>query len=120
MLSRVSAATVLSRGVVRPALAASARSYHKNIVDHYESPRNVGSIDKKDPAVGTGLVGAPACGDVMKLQIRVGADGTVEEAVFKAPRPPNPKPRSLIPAGGGRRPPILAPSLPFSFNRSHV
>ena len=61
----------------------TARLYHENIVDHYESPRNVGSLDKKDPSVGTGLVGAPACGDVMKLQMRVGADGTIEEAVFK-------------------------------------
>ena len=59
------------------------RFYHERIVDHYESPRNVGSMDKTDPRVGTGLVGAPACGDVMKLQMRVGADGTVEEAVFK-------------------------------------
>jgi len=64
-----------------PALAA--RAYHKNIVDHYEKPRNVGSLDKADPTVGTGLVGAPACGDVMKLQMRVAPDGTVEEAVFK-------------------------------------
>jgi len=65
----------------RPALLA--RAYHANIIDHYESPRNVGSMDKNDPSVGTGLVGAPACGDVMKLQMRVGADGRVEEAVFK-------------------------------------
>ena len=63
--------------------AAATRCYHKNIVDHYESPRNVGSLDKNDPRVGTGLVGAPACGDVMKLQVRMGADGKVEEAVFK-------------------------------------
>jgi Fe-S cluster assembly scaffold IscU len=60
-----------------------ARSYNDKIVDHYESPRNVGSLDKADPNVGTGLVGAPACGDVMKLQMRVGADGQIEEAVFK-------------------------------------
>ena len=59
------------------------RQYHERIVDHYESPRNVGSMDKSDPNVGTGLVGAPACGDVMKLQMRVNPDGTVEEAVFK-------------------------------------
>ena len=63
--------------------APSVRAYHENIIDHYESPRNVGSFDKKDPNVGTGLVGAPACGDVMKLQMKVGADGVVEEAVFK-------------------------------------
>jgi len=59
------------------------RSYHKNIVDHYEAPRNVGSLDKADPSVGTGLVGAPACGDVMKLQMRVAPDGSIQEAVFK-------------------------------------
>ncbi len=64
-------------------LTLPARFYHERIVDHYESPRNVGSMDKTDPRVGTGLVGAPACGDVMKLQMRVGSDGTVEEAVFK-------------------------------------
>ena len=59
-------------------------AYHKNVLDHYENPRNVGSMDKNDPAVGTGLVGAPACGDVMKLQIKVNElDGTIEKAVFK-------------------------------------
>ena len=59
-------------------------SYHENVLDHYENPRNVGSLDKKSPKVGTGLVGAPACGDVMKLQIQVGEDGkTIEKAVFK-------------------------------------
>ena len=58
-------------------------SYHKNVLDHYENPRNVGTMDKDDPAVGTGLVGAPACGDVMKLQIKVGADGRIEDAKFK-------------------------------------
>jgi Fe-S cluster assembly scaffold IscU len=63
--------------------SASTRGYHKNIVDHYESPRNVGSLDKASSDVGTGLVGAPACGDVMKLQIRVGADGKIAEAKFK-------------------------------------
>jgi len=65
-------------------LSAAGRGYHQVIIDHYESPRNVGSFDKNDPTVGTGLVGAPACGDVMKLQLKVGADGKVEEAVFKA------------------------------------
>mmetsp|Transcript_51557 Transcript_51557/g.85490 ORF Transcript_51557/g.85490 Transcript_51557/m.85490 type:complete len:160 (+) Transcript_51557:23-502(+) len=60
-----------------------SRCYHQNIIDHYESPRNVGSFDKSDPNVGTGLVGAPACGDVMKLQMRINNDGVVEEAVFK-------------------------------------
>ncbi len=70
--------------------ASLSRAYHPNIVDHYESPRNVGALDKKDPRVGTGLVGAPACGDVMKLQVRIGEDGRVEEAVFKVRRPPAP------------------------------
>ena len=58
-------------------------AYSDKVVDHYENPRNVGSFDKDDPSVGTGLVGAPACGDVMKLQIRVGADGVIEDAKFK-------------------------------------
>lgn len=57
--------------------------YHERVIDHYEKPRNVGSLDKKDKDVGTGLVGAPACGDVMKLQIKVNDDGTIEKAVFK-------------------------------------
>ena len=60
-----------------------AFAYHQNVLDHYSNPRNVGSMDKKDPSVGTGLVGAPACGDVMKLQIKVSDDGTIEKAVFK-------------------------------------
>lgn len=53
------------------------------VLDHYENPRNVGNLDKKDKNVGTGLVGAPACGDVMKLQIRVDDDGKIIEAKFK-------------------------------------
>jgi len=57
--------------------------YHKNVIDHYENPRNVGSLDKKDKAVGTGLVGAPACGDVMKLQIKVDENGKIVDAKFK-------------------------------------
>lgn len=58
--------------------------YHSNVLDHYEKPRNVGSMDKNGKNVGTGLVGAPACGDVMKLQIKVSEDGkTIEDAVFK-------------------------------------
>ena len=58
-------------------------AYSDKVIDHYENPRNVGSFDKGDDAVGTGMVGAPACGDVMKLQIRVGADGRIEDARFK-------------------------------------
>ncbi|SDV49266.1 Fe-S cluster assembly scaffold IscU [Chitinasiproducens palmae] len=58
-------------------------AYSDKVLDHYENPRNVGSFDKNDAGVGTGMVGAPACGDVMKLQIRVGADGIIEDAKFK-------------------------------------
>ena len=58
-------------------------AYSDKVIDHYENPRNVGSFDKADDAVGTGMVGAPACGDVMKLQIRVGKDGVIEDARFK-------------------------------------
>jgi nitrogen fixation NifU-like protein len=58
-------------------------AYSEKVVDHYENPRNIGSLDKNDPGVGTGLVGAPACGDVMKLQIRVNAEGIIEDAKFK-------------------------------------
>src|SRR5688572_16083262 len=59
-------------------------AYSEKVIDHYEHPRNVGTLDKEDPSVGTGLVGAPACGDVMRLQIRVNPDtGIVEDAKFK-------------------------------------
>src|SRR5689334_4601474 len=58
-------------------------AYSEKVIDHYENPRNVGSFKKDDEAVGTGMVGAPACGDVMKLQIRVGQDGVIEDAKFK-------------------------------------
>lgn len=58
-------------------------SYSDKLLDHYDNPRNVGALDKNDPNVGTGLVGAPACGDVMKLQIKVGPDGTIQDARFK-------------------------------------
>jgi nitrogen fixation protein NifU and related proteins len=58
-------------------------AYSDKVIDHYENPRNVGSFDKGDDAIGTGMVGAPACGEVMKLQIRVGADGRIEDARFK-------------------------------------
>lgn len=61
----------------------SARAYHEKVIDHYENPRNVGSMKKDDKDVGTGLVGAPACGDVMKLQIRVDEDGKIVDAKFK-------------------------------------
>ncbi len=58
-------------------------AYSEKLIDHYENPRNVGAFDKGDASVGTGLVGAPACGDVMKLQIKVGTDGRIEDAKFK-------------------------------------
>ena len=58
-------------------------AYSDKVLDHYENPRNVGSFDKQDPKVGTGMVGAPACGDVMKLQIKVGENGMIEDAKFK-------------------------------------
>ena len=58
-------------------------SYSSKVIDHYENPRNVGAFDKQDDGVGTGMVGAPACGDVMKLQIKVGKDGVIEDAKFK-------------------------------------
>ncbi|THH33630.1 hypothetical protein EUX98_g493 [Antrodiella citrinella] len=65
---------------VRPALA---RGYHEKVISHYEQPRNVGSLPKNDADVGTGLVGAPACGDVMKLQIRVDESGIISDVKFK-------------------------------------
>lgn len=58
-------------------------AYSDKVLDHYENPRNVGSMDNSDPNVGTGMVGAPACGDVMRLQIKVGDDGVIEDAKFK-------------------------------------
>jgi nitrogen fixation NifU-like protein len=58
-------------------------AYSDKVLDHYEHPRNVGTLDKADPTVGTGMVGAPACGDVMKLQIKVGENGVIEDAKFK-------------------------------------
>ena len=58
-------------------------AYSEKVIDHYENPRNVGSFEKGDDSVGTGMVGAPACGDVMKLQIRVNDQGVIEDAKFK-------------------------------------
>ncbi|HET9956771.1 MAG TPA: Fe-S cluster assembly scaffold IscU [Polyangiaceae bacterium] len=58
-------------------------AYSEKVIEHYENPRNVGMLDKDDPTVGTGLVGAPACGDVMRLQIRVNEEGVIEDAKFK-------------------------------------
>jgi len=70
----------LNLAVARPLVV---RMYHKNVIDHYENPRNVGSLNKNDDDVGTGLVGAPACGDVMKLQIKVDDNGKIIDAKFK-------------------------------------
>ncbi|GBE79376.1 Iron sulfur cluster assembly protein 1, mitochondrial [Sparassis crispa] len=69
-----------TRVAVRPVIA---RSYHEKVISHYEQPRNVGSLPKNDKDVGTGLVGAPACGDVMKLQIRVDDNGIISDVKFK-------------------------------------
>jgi len=64
-------------------LAQPSAAYHEKVIDHYENPRNVGSLNKNDTDVGTGLVGAPACGDVMKLQIKVDENGKITDAKFK-------------------------------------
>lgn len=74
-------------------------AYSDKVIDHYENPRNVGKFDAEDPNIGTGMVGAPACGDVMRLQIKVNEQGVIEDAKFKtygcgsrlppAPLPPN-------------------------------
>ncbi|KAF0305852.1 Iron-sulfur cluster assembly enzyme ISCU, mitochondrial [Amphibalanus amphitrite] len=66
-----------------PQLSVLTAQYHAKVIDHYENPRNVGSLDKGDKSVGTGLVGAPACGDVMKLQIKVDENGKIVDAKFK-------------------------------------
>ena len=58
-------------------------AYSEKVIEHYENPKNVGTLDKDDESVGTGLVGAPACGDVMRLQIKVGEDGVIQDARFK-------------------------------------
>ncbi|AEE24099.1 FeS cluster assembly scaffold IscU [Glaciecola sp. 4H-3-7+YE-5] len=58
-------------------------AYSEKVIDHYENPRNVGGFDKSDPSIATGMVGAPACGDVMKLQLKIGATGIIEDAKFK-------------------------------------
>lgn len=70
-------------GKASGALIQLKRAYHEKVVEHYNNPRNVGSFDKNDPNVGTGLVGAPACGDVMKLQIKVDDSGNIVDSCFK-------------------------------------
>ncbi|KAJ1973298.1 iron-binding protein [Dimargaris xerosporica] len=79
----VGSSLVTARARLQPTAALLARFYHEKVIDHYERPRNVGSLPKNDPTVGTGLVGAPACGDVMKLQIKVDDDGTIVDVKFK-------------------------------------
>ena len=78
---------MLSRNIMNKKYAVITRRltqlYHSNVIEHYENPRNVGSLDKNNPQVGTGLVGAPACGDVMKLQIEVNKDGIIIDTKFK-------------------------------------
>uniref|UniRef100_A0A060T872 Iron-sulfur cluster assembly protein n=1 Tax=Blastobotrys adeninivorans TaxID=409370 RepID=A0A060T872_BLAAD len=78
MMARPMAASRVARPMVQP-----VRAYHEKVLDHYNNPRNVGSLDKNAEDVGTGLVGAPACGDVMKLQIQVDDDGIIKDVKFK-------------------------------------
>lgn len=82
MLSNISK-LAKNRIVAVGAQSINSRGYHEKVLDHYEKPRNVGSFPKNDKDVGTGLVGAPACGDVMKLQIKVDDDGNIIDAKFK-------------------------------------
>lgn len=77
-INRIAAAPVAVAGG-----RVEKRGYHAKVIDHYENPRNVGTMNKNDPDVGTGLVGAPACGDVMKLQIKVDSQGIIQDVKFK-------------------------------------
>ncbi|XP_024398858.1 uncharacterized protein [Physcomitrium patens] len=84
VLKGIARAAASSGQAGRVSLVSGQRFYHEKVVDHYDNPRNVGSFDKNDPNVGTGLVGAPACGDVMKLQIKVDEKtGEIIDACFK-------------------------------------
>ncbi|OJA20914.1 hypothetical protein AZE42_00893 [Rhizopogon vesiculosus] len=83
-LTKTSLSTIIAPKAARAGVApVLARGYHEKVISHYESPRNVGSLPKNDIDVGTGLVGAPACGDVMKLQIRVDESGIISDVKFK-------------------------------------
>uniref|UniRef100_A0A7S2VZX5 Iron-sulfur cluster assembly protein n=1 Tax=Eucampia antarctica TaxID=49252 RepID=A0A7S2VZX5_9STRA len=82
-LNKISSRNIIPASVINGFNNTTKRSYHDTIVEHYENPRNVGSLDKDDSHVGTGLVGAPACGDVMKLQIQVDDDGNIVDSKFK-------------------------------------
>ena len=73
----------ITRNIKLPRFPSLYRFYHKNVIEHFENPRNVGSFNSKEKNIGTGLVGAPACGDVMKLQIKVDEFGTIVDAKFK-------------------------------------
>merc|ERR1711963_238868 len=81
MISRLSTLSKSVRTIARTPI--TQRFYHSNVIDHFENPRNVGKLNAKAKNVGTGLVGAPACGDVMKLQIEVDDDGKITDAKFK-------------------------------------
>ena len=82
-LMSVLSARTLRTAILRSASVPQLRHYHEKVLDHYENPRNVGTLDKKKQSVGTGLVGAPACGDVMKLQIQTDDEGRIIDAKFK-------------------------------------
>ena len=75
--------SLLTRALIDGVYKIPSAKYHEKVIDHYENPRNVGSLNKTDQDVGTGLVGAPACGDVMKLQIKVDENGKIIDAKFK-------------------------------------
>ncbi|KAG8965799.1 iron-binding protein [Tulasnella sp. 419] len=83
MFNAIARPTLLVSRSLRSAAPLAARGYHEKVINHYEKPRNVGSLPKNDIDVGTGLVGAPACGDVMKLQIRVDENGIISDVKFK-------------------------------------
>ena len=83
VLNATTSSNMCGSGMGNNTAVGTKRDYHKNVVDHYENPRNVGSFDKNDVNVGTGLVGAPACGDVMKLQIKVDDKGEIVDSCFK-------------------------------------
>lgn len=82
-LNRECDLTIQIRDINKSISEVNKMAYSDKVIDHYENPRNVGSLDKEDKHVGTGMVGAPACGDVMKLQIKVNDEGVIEDAKFK-------------------------------------
>ncbi|KAJ1955568.1 iron-binding protein [Dipsacomyces acuminosporus] len=82
-LRQPASSALRSARTAAPSALAGRRFYHEKVIDHYENPRNMGTLDKSDPTVGTGLVGAPACGDVMRLQIKVNDSGEIVDVKFK-------------------------------------